>query len=103
MKTLATVAAVSAFALAAQINAAPLDVNVFTQSNQAQIKVTENGAPAANVPVTVNGLNTQLLKTSDQGSIVVTNFDDNARTYTFSVQQPDGTVTEAKRFLSRQH
>ncbi|MDC0612742.1 hypothetical protein OAP63_18590 [Vibrio sp.] len=103
MKTLATIVAVSALGLASQVMAAPLHMSIYTQGNQAQIVVTEDGQPASGIPVTVSGVNAQTLKTSEQGDVVITNFDDNARSYTFSVQQPDGSVTETKRFLSRQH
>ncbi|MDC0612743.1 hypothetical protein OAP63_18595 [Vibrio sp.] len=103
MKTITTIAAISALGLASQVMAAPLHMSIYTQGNQAEVIVTEDGQPAAGVPVTVEGLNTQVLKTSEHGNVIVSNFDDNARTYTFSVEQQDGSVIETKRFLSRQH
>ncbi len=102
MKTLVTIAAASALAFAYQVSASPLNMDVYTVDNAAHITVTENGQPAAGVPVSVEGIAAQTVKTAADGSVVVRNFNDNAATYTFSVQQKDGSTLTTKRFLSRQ-
>ncbi|MCE0494870.1 hypothetical protein [Vibrio salinus] len=103
MKIIATAAALSALALASQVSASPLEMDIYTVGNAAHVTVTENGQPAAGIPISVEGLTSRTIKTSAQGSAIIQNYNNNASTYTFSIKQADGSTITTKRLLSRQH
>lgn len=101
MKTFATIATISALALAAQVSASPLNMSIYTVDNSARITITQDGHPVAGVPVSVKetASPSRTVKTSEQGSVTIRNYNDRNTTYTFSVQQNDGSVTTTKRLL----
>ncbi len=101
MKVIATIATISALALSSQVSAAPLNMRIYTVDNAARITVIQDGQPVAGVPISVKGTASpsHTVKTSDQGSVTIRNYNDRSTTYSFSVQQDDGSVTTTKRFL----
>jgi anti-sigma factor RsiW len=88
----------SVSALAAE---APLQMNVFNLSESALVKVTENGQPAVNVPVTIKGTTTKVLTTSANGTVTVQNYDNSAKTFTISITEPNGEVISTDRLISK--
>jgi uncharacterized membrane protein len=94
--TLSSLISLNAFAAEPQIK-----MSVFTLSNTATIRITENGKPVSDFPITIKGHGTDVFKTSDNGAVVITNYDDVPTTYTFSITEPNGDVISSKRLLSR--
>jgi hypothetical protein len=104
MKTLLSSAtlAIAATVLSANVFAAEpqYKVDVFTLSDSAIVKVTQNGQPVANVPVEVKGFNTHTMKTSESGTAIVRNVDNAAHSLKIKVTEPNGEVFETQRFIA---
>lgn len=101
MKTFATITTISVLALAAQVSASPLNMRIYTVDNSARISITQDGHPVAGVPISVKetASPSRTIKTSEQGVVTIRNYNDRNTTYTFSVQQDDGSITTTKRLL----
>lgn len=105
MKKLATVTSIAAIATLASATAfaaspAKYDVKIFDLNNEALVQVTQNGQPVEGAEVTLTGLTASSFQTSEGGTVTLTNNSNASRSYTISVEQPDGSVTSAQRFLS---
>jgi uncharacterized membrane protein len=94
--TLSSLISLNAFAAEPQIK-----MSVMTMSNTATIRITENGKPVNDFPITIKGHGTDVYKTSHNGSVVITNYYDVPTTYTFSITEPNGNVISSKRLVSR--
>jgi hypothetical protein len=105
MNKLFSIAAIASLTSLISIGAfaadAPLQMNVFNLSESALVKVTNNGEPAANVPVTVKGTTTNVLTTSANGTVTVQNYDNSAKTFTISITEPNGDVVSTERLISK--
>ena len=107
MKKLATLFALTALssAFAVSASAADLQVHVFSHANKATLTVTKDGQPLANYPVEVQGLktaeNTGSNVTAANGSVTVTNYDNQAQQVKFIVNDENGQPIVAQRFLGR--
>jgi hypothetical protein len=105
MKTLATVTSIAAIATLASASAfaatpAKYDVKVLDLNNAALVQVTQDGQPVDGAKVTLEGLTASTFQTSEGGTVTLTNNSNASRSYTISVEQPDGSVTSTQRFLS---
>lgn len=86
--------------VANNVFASDLNMDVITYGNSARVTVTDNGQNVQNMPVTVtNGSTAYVVKTSANGSILVSNQDDVNQTYTFAVADNSGSKIETTRLL----
>lgn len=93
---IATLASASAFAA----KPAQYDVKILDLNNEALVQVTQDGQPVEGAKVTLEGLTDITRHTSEGGTVTLTNNTNASRSFTISVEQPDGSVTSAQRFIS---
>jgi hypothetical protein len=103
MKTLLSTASLALFATVLSANVFAADpqykLNVFTFSDTAMVKVTQDGQPVSDVPVQVKGFDTRTMNTSKDGIVLVKNYDNSAHSLKISVTEPNGQVISTKRFI----
>ncbi|MDW6004934.1 hypothetical protein [Vibrio mangrovi] len=108
MKKLLSLASVTAIAtlLSANVFASESQykMSVYTFSDEAIVKITDNGQPVGQVPVEIQGGSQhQTLMTSDHGTVIVKNNENHSRSFKISVEDPSGNSITTNRFIAVQH
>jgi hypothetical protein len=104
MKTILSTIALTMMATTLSSNVFASDnqykMEIYTLSNSAVVKITQDGVPVSNVPVEVKGLTTRTMTTSEHGTITVKNNSNYAHSFRISVTEPNGKVISTERFIS---
>ncbi|WP_086980696.1 hypothetical protein [Vibrio aphrogenes] len=95
---LATSLVLSSAAMASTSSGIKLDV--MHASDQAVVKVTQDGQPLANYPVEIQGPGSKTKMTDENGQLTVSNAAGSGVRYTFTVQDDQGNRISDKVFLN---
>ncbi|WP_105901759.1 hypothetical protein [Vibrio gangliei] len=95
---LATSLVLSSAAMASTSSGIQLDVS--HASDQAVVKVTQDGAPLANYPVEIQGPGATSRMTDENGQFVLNNAGGSGSNYVISVQDQQGNTITESAFLN---
>ncbi|EOW9468125.1 TPA: hypothetical protein ACMFMZ_001308 [Vibrio cholerae] len=91
----------TAIVLPIHVNASKLKMSVSTSQNTALLRLTQDGTPVANYPVKVEGADNEAYQTSENGTLIIKNYEPHSQVVKFTVTDSTGNSQTEQSFLSR--